>query len=87
MSQWKETLIFLACREHKHEKKFLLIGYIPSSLDCFSITKKLQRVFSSMSNCDNFLVNEIGNAQFYCKLKYANLVERNSLRNQGIHLL
>ena len=46
MSQWNETFIFLACREHKHEKKFLLIGYIPSSLDCFSITKKLQRVFS-----------------------------------------
>ena len=27
-------------------KKFLLIGFIPSSLECFSITKKLQRVFS-----------------------------------------
>ena len=42
-----ETSIFLACREHKHERRFLLIGYIPSSLDCFSITKELQRVFSS----------------------------------------
>ena len=26
---------------------------------------------------DNFLINDIGDAQFYCKLKYANLVERN----------
>ena len=47
MSQWNETFIFLACREHRHEKKFLFIGYNPSSLDCFSIRKKLQRVFSS----------------------------------------
>ena len=47
MSQRNETFIFLAYREHKHEKNFILIGYIPSSLDCFSITKKLQRVFSS----------------------------------------
>ena len=31
-------------------KKFLLIGYLPSSIACFSITKKLQRVFSSTSN-------------------------------------
>ena len=48
------------------------------------VTKSL---FQHVKLCDNFLVNEIGNAQFYCKLQYANLVEWNSLRNQGIHLL
>ena len=47
MRQPNETFIFLACWEDKHEKKFLLIGYIPSLLDCFFITKKLQRVLSS----------------------------------------
>ena len=26
---------------------------------------------------DNFLINDIGDAQFYRKLKYANLVEQN----------
>ena len=61
-------------------KKFLLIGYIPSSLDCFSITKRL-RIFSSI-HCtlqDNFPANEISDAHFYRKLKYANLVRQNSI--------
>ena len=71
MSQRNEIFIFFACQEHKHTKKFLLIGYIPSSLDCFSVTKKLQRVFSRTL--------QIGNVQFYRKLKYANLVKRNSM--------
>ena len=73
-SPWETS----ASREVKNTntKKFLLIGYIPSSLDCFSITKKLQRVFSGTL--------QIGDVQFYRKLKYANLVERNSI---GTHCL
>ena len=51
------------------QKKFL-IGCI-SSIDCFSITKKLRESFPARQTLhDNFLINEIGNMQFYRKLKY-----------------
>ena len=62
----------------KHEKYIFLIGCISSSLDCFSITKKLHESFPARQTLrDNFLINDIGDAQFYRKLKYANLIERN----------
>ena len=62
----------------KHEKYIFLIGCISSSLDCFSITKKLHGSFPARQTLrDNFLINDIGDAQFYRKLKYANLIERN----------
>ena len=52
-------------------KKFFLIGCISSSLDCFSITKKLRESFPARQTLhDNFLINEISNVQFYRKLKY-----------------
>ena len=52
-------------------KKFFLIGCISSSLDCFSITKKLWESFPARQTLhDNFLINEISNVQFYRKLKY-----------------
>ena len=51
--------------------KIFLIGCISSSLDCFSITKKLRESFPARQTPhDNFLINEIGNMQFYRKLKY-----------------
>ena len=76
MSQWNETSFSLHVENTKHtKKKFFLIGCISSPLDFFSITKKLKK----LTLRDNFLINEIGNAQFYRKLKYANLVERNSI--------
>ena len=47
------------------------IGCISSLLDCFSITKKFRESFPARQTLhDNFLINDIGNAQFYCKLKY-----------------
>ena len=62
----------------KHEKYIFLIACISSSLDCFSITKKLHESFPARQTLrDNFLINDIGDAQFYRKLKYANLIERN----------
>ena len=62
----------------KHENYIFLIGCISSSLDCFSITKKLHESFPARQTLrDNFLINDIGDAQFYRKLKYANLIERN----------
>jgi len=66
------------------QKKFLLIGYIPSSLDCFSITKKLQRVFSSTLHFAwqiSFLENKWNQRRAILPQlnsnNYANLVERN----------
>ena len=54
-----------------HTQKFFFIGCISSSLDCFSITKKFRESFPARQTLhDNFLINDIGNAQFYCKLKY-----------------
>ena len=80
MSHQNETFIFLACREHKTRKtNFFLIDCISSSLDCFSMTKKLHKSFPARQTLrDNFLIHEISDAQFYHKLKYANLVEQNS---------
>ena len=53
------------------QKKKKLIGCISSSLDCFSITKKFRESFPARQTLhDNFLINDIGNAQFYRKLKY-----------------
>ena len=49
----------------KHEKYIFLIGCISSSLDCFSITKKLHESFPERQTLrDNFLINDIGDAQF-----------------------
>ena len=54
-----------------HTQKIVLIGCISSSLDCFSITKKFRESFPARQTLhDNFLINDIGNAQFYRKLKY-----------------
>ena len=53
------------------QKELLLIGCISSSLDCFSIMKKFWESFPARQTLhDNFLINEISNAQFYRKLKY-----------------
>ena len=41
----ERNFIFLACQEHKTRKIIFLIGCISSSLDCFSITKKLHESF------------------------------------------
>ena len=58
-------------RTQNTHKKFVLFGYISSSLDCFSITKKFRESFPAFQTLhDNFLINDIGNAQFYRKLKY-----------------
>ena len=55
----------------KQTQKIFFIGCISSSLDCFSITKKFRESFPARQTLhDNFLINDIGNAQFYCKLKY-----------------
>ena len=52
-------------------QKKISIGCISSSLDCFSITKKFRESFPARQTLhDNFLINEIGNLQFYRKLKY-----------------
>ena len=56
--------------QNTHTKKFF-IGCISSSLDCFSITKKFRESFPARQTLhDNFLISDIGNAQFYRKLKY-----------------
>ena len=59
-------------RTENTKNNFFFVGCISSSLDCFSITKSL---FHHVQLCVTiFLSNEIGDAQFYRKLKYANLV-------------
>ena len=63
MSQRNGTSFSLHVENIKHEKCIFLIGCISSSLDYFSITSLFQHV----KLCDNFLINEIGDAQFYCK--------------------
>ena len=57
----------------KHGKDFLLIDYISSSLDSFSIINKLHESFPARQTLrDNFPINQIGDMQFNHKLKYAN---------------
>ena len=68
MGQRNETFIFLACREHKtHTKKnFHWLHFFFIWL--FLYHKEVTRARQTLQ--DNFLINEIGNAQFYRKLKY-----------------
>ena len=64
MSQRNDTSFSLHVENTKHEKYIFLIGRISSSIDCFSITKKLHESFPARLNLrDNFLINEIGDAR------------------------
>ena len=72
----ERNFIFLARRENKTRKIYIFnwLHFFFSWL--FLYHKEVTRVFSSTLN---FAWQFIGEAQFYRKLKYANLVERNSI--------
>ena len=72
----ERNFIFLPCRKHQ-TRKIIFFNWLHFFFSwLFLYHKEVTRVFSSTLN---FAWQFIGEAQFYRKLKYANLVERNSI--------
>ena len=70
--------ILYMSRTQNTETKFNWLHFFFTWL--FLYHEEVTRVFPAHQTLhDNFLINEIGDAQFYRKLKYANLVEQNSI--------
>ena len=75
----KELKLPYSLHVKNENTKIISFNWLHSStLDCFSITRKLHESFPApQTSGKNIIINEINEAHYYRQLKYLTLVERN----------